>query len=430
MFNQFTIDRIKIGHFILFISILIYWTILPFQATGDGLQRVTMIKELFENNTISNSAYSIIGPLFASPLYFIDKILFTNKFYFLYRFNFFIFCIGLIFLYNILKDIYDHSFVINFLILLVSGSMFSNHIQDFYGEVYTAIFLAIGFCYIIYKNKPILGSIFILFGTTNIPATLIGISFVSIYFICIKKNVRYILIPIFSLFCIFLENYIRKGNILISGYEYNFGEKTALPYSSIPNFSYPFLFGILSILFSFGKGLIFFTPGIFLPIFTKTLSFYNNKFKQFMIPFILMTIGLILVYSKWWAWYGGLFWGPRFFLIASILSSFMIAILLSKQYKPILSILLITLSIWIGTNGAVFRNENISECIMNKYYLESFCWYIPEFSILWRPFVINKELTSNEIYFLFYQVFVFLYLAIPSFQRINYFSKIKKYPYF
>ena len=49
------------------------------------------------------------------------------------------------------------------------------------------------------------------------------------------------------------------------------GIKTIMPYSGRPGFSYPFLFGLLSILFSFGNGLLFFTPGLLLPI-RKTLS--------------------------------------------------------------------------------------------------------------------------------------------------------------
>ena len=41
------------------------------------------------------------------------------------------------------------------------------------------------------------------------------------------------------------------------------GFRTALPYSGQPGFSYPFFFGVLSVLFAFGRGLVFFAPGLF-----------------------------------------------------------------------------------------------------------------------------------------------------------------------
>jgi hypothetical protein len=37
-----------------------------------------------------------------------------------------------------------------------------------------------------------------------------------------------------------------------------------MPYTGRPGFSYPFLFGVLGILFSFGRGLAFFAPALWL----------------------------------------------------------------------------------------------------------------------------------------------------------------------
>ena len=39
-----------------------------------------------------------------------------------------------------------------------------------------------------------------------------------------------------------------------------------MPYSGRQGFSYPFFLGLISILFSFGKGLIWFSPGLLLPV--------------------------------------------------------------------------------------------------------------------------------------------------------------------
>ena len=62
---------------------------------------------------------------------------------------------------------------------------------------------------------------------------------------------------------ILLEAWIRRGSPFATGYENERGLRTLLPYSGLPGFTYPFVLGVLSSLFSFGKGLLFFAPGCF-----------------------------------------------------------------------------------------------------------------------------------------------------------------------
>ena len=62
---------------------------------------------------------------------------------------------------------------------------------------------------------------------------------------------------------VLLENAVQHGNPLEGGYANDAGRRTALPYSGLPGFSYPLFFGVLSVLFSFGRGLVFFAPGLF-----------------------------------------------------------------------------------------------------------------------------------------------------------------------
>ena len=87
--------------------------------------------------------------------------------------------------------------------------------------------------------------------------------------------------------------------------------------------------GLLSILFSFGKGLIFFVPGLLLPVrglLRKAAPDLQLDIYGIYLLWVAFVVGLILVYSPWWAWYGGWFWGPRFFLFACIPASFAIAL--------------------------------------------------------------------------------------------------------
>src|SRR5437660_6092548 len=122
-----------------------------------------------------------------------------------------------------------------------------------------------------------------------------------------------------------------------------------MPYSGRPGFSYPFFFGLLSILFSFGDGLLFYVPGLLLPI-RKTLSKWPQDQKinlyQVYTLWICFVAGLILVYSSWWNWSGSVFWGPRFFLFACIPASFALPVCLMRYNEASLGVSLLTLAVF------------------------------------------------------------------------------------
>jgi hypothetical protein len=107
---------------------------------------------------------------------------------------------------------------------------------------------------------------------------------------------------------------------------------------------------------------------------------------------IAFVAGLVLVYAKWWSWYGGWFWGPRFFLIASIPACFALASNLSGFHtlsvaRRVFVALALVLSFWLGVNGLVFQGQGLELCAANYYELEAYCHFVPEMSVLWHPFV-------------------------------------------
>ena len=46
---------------------------------------------------------------------------------------------------------------------------------------------------------------------------------------------------------------------------------------------------------------------------------------------------------------------------------------------------ILTLSTWVAIDGAVFGQAALDVCFNDTF--ASLCWYVPEFSPLWRPFV-------------------------------------------
>jgi hypothetical protein len=134
-------------------------------------------------------------------------------------------------------------------------------------------------------------------------------------------------------------------------------------------------------------------------------------------------VGLVIVYSSWWAWYGGVAWGPRFFLFASIPASFAIAVQLGDAGRPlrwtIATLGILCLSAWVGLDGALYASTQVvtpSVCDTNHFALENLCWFTPDFSVLWYPFIAHLppgQVSPRRIVFAVYSIAVFLYLALP-----------------
>jgi hypothetical protein len=215
------------------------------------------------------------------------------------------------------------------------------------------------------------------------------------------------------------ESYLRTGNFITGFQTYlnlDHGFQTILPYSGKTGYSYPFVLGVLSILFSFGKGLVFYCPGLLLTWWVWKLSLDQVE-RKMLILWFLIVLGLILAYASWWSWYGGWFWGPRFFLFASVPATWILAKLVYSRYQSLgISVilpLLVSLSLWVGVDGIVFQQKTLEVCTANNYALESLCWYVPEFSALLRPFIIRNTLTLQSRLMLILFTALWSYLMFP-----------------
>jgi hypothetical protein len=394
--------------------------LLPHNFGGDGVVRFNALSEMLNHGKKPTIIYSMVGPFFSIPFWFLGKIYQTPSWW-VSRYNVFVFTAGLLATYWLLKDRIERSLIRKFFLLLIVASMFSNHLQYYYGEVFTAIFVAVG-CIAIVVGPELAGWCVIILGVVNTPATLIGLILLDVKHMFETRRVRYALMVVITVALIMLESWIRLGSPFNTGYINTRGFRTIMPYSGRPGFSNPFFFGLISLLFSFGKGIFFFAPGLLLPI-RKTLHkvWEATTVNLFAIYTLWMSflIGLLLVYSSWWAWHGAWFWGPRFLLIASIPASFALAVRLqwrdTSLLVNILSIVVLCLSIWVGINGAVYGDTNLKPFCKsyNAYFETPLCYYTPEFSVLWYPFVVYQPLNHKQLLYLLYSLFVGVYLLIP-----------------
>jgi hypothetical protein len=291
--------------------------------------------------------------------------------------------------------------------------MFGNNVGYFGGETFTALCVGVGLVAVV-VGPSLVGWGAIILGVVNTPASIAGLVLAVLTHIFKKKRVRYVLVIVMAAGLILAESWIRRGNPLDGGY----GNQ---------KFSTPFFFGLLSILFSFGKGLLFFTPGLLLPV-RSTLRRLEESMKielyAVYVLWIAFVIGLVLIYSSWWAWYGGWFWGPRFFLFASIPASFALAIRLHYPSQSLLVNLLtaivLCLSVWVGIDGLVFvQNTLVGVCVSNNYAQEYLCHYLPQYSVLWRPFTVYESVNQDQFISIIFSIVVGAYLGLPLLHTIG-----------
>jgi hypothetical protein len=215
-----------------------------------------------------------------------------------------------------------------------------------------------------------------------------------------------------------IEDWVRRGGPLVTGYGNDHGVRTIMPYSGQPGYSYPFLLGVAAILFSFGRGLLFFMPGLALWLDGRTRALLRPAPGQPAVTMMLLfTAGLVLVYARWWAWYGGLAWGPRFFLFAALPASVLLAARIWRAGRSpsmdAVTLGVLVLSAWVGCAGAIAGPNALSVCSAGNYQNEQLCWFTPDFSPLWQPVRQFPHLTASTTIVALYCGAVFCYLAAP-----------------
>lgn len=399
---------------LLLVSLGALYLFTDFGIEGDGAVRFQALSQLLSSGTLSRSGYSLIGPLASAPLWWLGIVHGTSEWW-CARFNFLLFVLGLTGLYFTLTPEIDRRTVLRFLLILTVASMFPHHNSRYYGEVFTALMVAVGLALVTVK-KTGWGWAVAVIGAANTPASLSGLAIVALERTWRRRQWRQ-LVPIVSAAALVMaEAWLRRGGPFATGYAGNVGFQTVLPYSGRPGFSYPLVFGLVSVFLSFGKGVLFFAPGLLLLRRRNPAS--DRAGHDLVRAWLLFLGGLVLVYSKWWGWNGGVFWGPRFFLFASIPASYALAERFTARPqgsvgRELAAVACLLWSVWVGVNGLVYGFDTPAICTANNYALEFLCWYTPEYSPLFRPLVVPRPLDVHTYAFLAYFVFIGLYVAVP-----------------
>lgn len=405
---------------IAFSWIALFLTLNP-SVAGDGTLRYLGLLEIANGNLFPPIKYSLLQPYLSYPLITLSHFLSVKSFFIVPYFNIIIFFAGSLAISRCLRKSYGPEAGRLFLLIVTMASMFPHHLRLYYGETLTAFLLLYGF--MSYKTGKKTAVICIGLSVINTPALLPALIVASIVnFFLARKDYFLLFSSLIAAGGILLEMILKYGDLFHSSYFSNAeaGAGTILPYSGQPGFSYPLFFGLISILFSFGKGIVFFMPGLFSICSNRVRNLIKKETPCY--AGIAFAITAILTYSKWWAWYGGVCWGPRFFLFLSLLSAIFLAIWLSSyewNKVVITKISILVFSLYIAANGYLYGVSNLEICWAENYRFEYLTWYVPEFSVLWRPFVVGfQRIPVNPacLVFVVAQVlFLILYLSEISY---------------
>ncbi|MFI7707147.1 hypothetical protein [Nonomuraea sp. NPDC049480] len=394
--------------------------LLPHQLLwGDGGVRYVHLWELLVAGHLSEEKYSLIGSLFSTPLWLLGMV-YQSPEWWCEKYNTLVFAAGLFIFYWMLRNHVPRSLLRRFLLLLTFASMFSNHLLFYWGEVFTAVMVGTGTVCLIAKRR---GWTAIVLGVANTPATLPAMMLLTAERIWAMRRLRLALAFFAAAAVVLLESWVRRGSPFETGYGDDRGPETIMPFSGHPGLSYPIFFGLLSLTLSFGKGLLFFAPGLFLPVRRRLAAFPGragvdlNALYRMWITFV---VGLILLYSTYWSWSGSTFYGPRYLLFASLPACLVLAVRLHRQDTSILAntitVLALGLSLWVGLNGAVFGDAPARDVCLEPtgpFFEAPLCYYTPEFSALWVPLIHAQELTTGQFVYLLYGLWVAFYLMTP-----------------
>ncbi|MEP7199296.1 MAG: glycosyltransferase family 39 protein [Chloroflexota bacterium] len=140
--------------------------------------------------------------------------------------------------------------------------------------------------------------------------------------------------------------------ILLGLFNYaRFGSPFDFGYDAKETFSTPFATGAFGLAFSLNKGMIFFAPLVLL----APLGLYAMR--QRWLPEAIVLVGIflanLLLYSMWWAWQGGLSWGPRFLVPFVGLLLVPIVFLLDRPALQVAALILMIFGFGINALGMI-----------------------------------------------------------------------------
>jgi hypothetical protein len=381
------------------------------RVSGDGIVRWEAVKALAEGRVLTPDRYSIIQPIFALPLYFLAEMVqkvipseatggsaLHEKF--VGRFNQLVALLILFWCFRIFCNRFCLTTVqAGWSTLFIAlGTILLAHTRGFYSEPLWTFLILLSLGYMSDsrqlssdQHKPIFQPYLILCVILSIPLNPLlafvwaGVSLTFMVgqllaadrplkspewwrIILSGHPVSLGLGVLLGVLLMFFENYIRRGHVADFGYP---GE----------GFTTPLYRGLMGQLIAPARGIVFFMPAWllgFILLLRNIRSQTPSQVREFFIVSYVFSIWLVLAYSKWHAWHGAWYWGPRFLLLLSIVGGMAWVQLVKLTGRNRLIMVALSLvglvSLMIQHVGFAINHIPLMECLEANPFADDCYW--------------------------------------------------------
>jgi hypothetical protein len=393
--------RAQLETWLIIVGYLLLFFLLPHQLRNDDKVRLNDIEQLLHGH-LTASKYSLVMPLLSAPMILMGNLTGTIVGWALH-FNTVVVGLGILVAYRLLRGRVDPRMFRLCVLVLLFASFLTGRLRDYDVEIVSATLITLGIICLTTNQRVVAGWAAIVFAVVNTPAAIVGLVLLSVVQTVRTRQLRQLLPVVAAMGLIMLEAWIRRGSPFVTGY----GKQ---------GLTNPFVLGLFQVIFSFGRGLVFYLPGLLLWLNTRVRRQLPGRTAvALMMVFIA---GMIIVYANWWAWYGGITWGPRFFTFAAVPASILIASRIWRAGKSAaadaLALGVLALSTWVAFTGTIADLPTVFRyCIENGFENLWSCVYIPGNSSLYQPATDFPSLSAGTAVVAVFIWLVFCYLAAP-----------------
>lgn len=277
-------------------------------------------------------------------------------------------------------------------VVLTTISMFLPFASIFNAEAFSLMFVSAGLLCIIEERGrwcTLAGVALLTIGVANIPAQLFAAGAVGVVYWW-KRGTPWIVVSAVAAFAVNLADASYSlGRLAYSKYDVLVPEAWTfdlLPWGRVHNFGYPFLFGLLGLTISLGHGVLWHIPSVFL----RNAAAPADKVRTWRWTMTGMVAMMFVLYAKWWAWWGGMTFGARFFLLAVVPAA--LAVCDRVRYARTVTAwavgaLLAVWSAWVAIVGVLWfiTPRSVEMCSSEGFRFYPLCWWVAEYSTLFAP---------------------------------------------
>jgi len=378
----------------------LFMTNMPVHSSSDDETRRQAVLALADGHWF-HMKYSMVMPLLAIIPYRLADLVGRGA-YVLQHFDLLVWVPWSLLVAHRLERLRGTRFAVG-VVALSSVSMFAAYVTAFNAEALSLMLVSAGLLLLAdqggWRGRAA-GVALASLGAAIIPVQVAGLGVLGLVLLVRRRNPWVLSAALLAAAMAVIDVAITDHHLGFSKYGLEVKNFEVLPWGSVANFGYPFVFGLLGILFSFGRGLVWYMPSLFLRNERR-----DDPVAQWRWWLTVLVLVMVPIYAKWWSWYGGVSFGPRFFLLGVVPAAVALCDRLqsSKGLRSwAVGVAAAAFTGWIAIAGAVhyLTPKAVKRCTSDDYLLEPLCWHTPEYSSLFSPLWDGRSLDTVRVLFI------------------------------